>query len=229
MTDDIPAPPMSPEINVNRDGLTITLTDGIRTRVWNASNLMVAKGRETLLKSRPATAAAWLRSVAAPQLPQPVAPTGAQHPHMLGISVSRDEANGSAMDRQESQPSASNSRRAARQRVDRPDRQLTPACGDSALPAARPVTAPETKLKALPATQPSRLQDVHVRVTRRDRTVYASSSEGKISRSVECRNIQNAVDLEAKLIGDHEFAASWVRDGEPKGSELRYHRLERRI
>ncbi len=31
MTDDIPARPMSPSITVKRNGVTITLTDGIRT------------------------------------------------------------------------------------------------------------------------------------------------------------------------------------------------------
>ncbi len=118
---------------------------------------MVAKGRETLLKSRPATAAAWLRSVAVPQMPQPDVPSGAQHPTMLGICINRDEANCSAMDCQESQPTASNSRRAARQRADRPDR-LTSACGDSAVPAASHKAQPPVRTLTGSDIVPARCQ-----------------------------------------------------------------------
>ncbi len=39
---------------------------------------------------------------------------------------------------------------------------------------------------------------------------------GAMERSVECRNVQSAVELQSKLTSDRAFAERWVHDKDPK-------------
>ena len=64
-------------------------------------------------------------------------------------------------------------------------------------------------------------------ITRKDTTITARDSGGKVIRVHECRDVRRAVALEAKLAGDHAFAARWAQECEPKASVLMYHGLER--
>ncbi len=63
-------------------------------------------------------------------------------------------------------------------------------------------------------------------ITRKDTTITARDSGGKVIRVHECRDVRRAVALEAKLAGDHAFAARWAQECEPKASVLMYHSQE---
>ena len=52
-------------------------------------------------------------------------------------------------------------------------------------------------------------------VVRTGSVVVAVAVENRrVTRSIECRNVQCAVTLEAKLTADSSFADRWVRDTE---------------
>lgn len=64
-------------------------------------------------------------------------------------------------------------------------------------------------------------------ITRKGDTVSAFDDKGNVLRSVECRNIPNAVSLEAKLTNDPAFTDRWAGDGDPKAEMPKRHGLER--
>ena len=64
-------------------------------------------------------------------------------------------------------------------------------------------------------------------IARRDNAVIACTDDGETTRFHECRNVQCAVALEAKLNGDIAFAAGWVFAWNPQPSNTRRHGLER--
>lgn len=65
-------------------------------------------------------------------------------------------------------------------------------------------------------------------ITRKGQIITASADGGSITRTHECRSVQNAVALECKLVRDPGFAREWVLDGDTKPPKRKPHGLERR-
>jgi len=60
-----------------------------------------------------------------------------------------------------------------------------------------------------------------INITRKEKTVTASTDSGRVERSCECRSVRCAVALETKLISETSFAAWWVFAGDPKPPDLK--------
>ena len=64
-------------------------------------------------------------------------------------------------------------------------------------------------------------------IVRQDAIVTAYDGDGRCLRSVKCRDVRNAVALEAKLTNDQAFAERWAWEPDPKMPGVRPHASER--
>ncbi len=64
-------------------------------------------------------------------------------------------------------------------------------------------------------------------VARKGKAVTVFDANGRLMRTHECRNVQCAVALEEKLVGDPAFAIQWACGGDHKIPETKRHGLER--